>query len=582
MLKEYSGTSPIGVLLCGLLFLLLAVSSVKAQYFTIDRYHADIEIHENSDISVTETIEVEFSRERHGIYRDIPYKYKDEFGSVLTTPLDVISVTDYQGGGHPYKVTRQGGFVNIRIGDPDRYVDGRQVYTISYRVSNILMFFEDHDELYWNVTGNEWKAPIRHAEATIKILGGKTSSSLMASCYTGRMGSREKNCDWQANTNQATFVCLRELSSGEGFTVALDWDKGIVTPPTAWQKFLWKLNIRDNWIVILPLFMLLFMFYRWYNVGRDPKVRDAVVVRYQPPEFDTKPLNAAEVGMLVDEKLDQRDITATVIGLAEKGFLKIESITNEGLIALFNKTDYKLIKIENDKKDLSAFERQLLHDLFKYEGNEIQISELKNKFYRSLPSLKKLVSRSLVDKRYFKTGPDEVRGKYILLTIVITAVFGVLYYLTGFWSPVLAVVCFVISFFIGVLFSNIMPAKTRAGAMAHMEILGFQEFMNRADKDKIERMGKQDFFYKYLPYAIALDVVDHWSQAFKDIFMEPPRWFVGPYAISHFNANAFSHSINNITTSLGSAMYSAPRGSGAKGGGGSSGGGGGGGGGGSW
>ncbi len=129
------------------------------------------------------------------------------------------------------------------------------------------------------------------------------------------------------------------------------------------------------------------------------------------------------------------------------------------------------------------------------------------------------------------------------------------------------------------LFGRHMPAKTKTGALAYMAILGFQEFMNRAEKDRLERMGDKDLFSKFLPYAIALDVADNWAEAFEGIYQEPPGWYVSPGGFRTFHPAGFTRSINTVTSSLSSAMFSAPRGSG---GGGSSGGGFGGGGGGSW
>jgi uncharacterized membrane protein len=140
-----------------------------------------------------------------------------------------------------------------------------------------------------------------------------------------------------------------------------------------------------------------------------------------------------------------------------------------------------------------------------------------------------------------------------------------------------------------------MPIKTRVGTSTYMDILGFQEFMNRAEKDRLERMGDKALFSKFLPYAIALDVTDNWAKAFEGIYQEPPDWFVSPVGFRTFNPYLFSHSINFISSNLSSAIFSAPRGSGGGGdgggggfgggglgGGGSSGGGFGGGGGGSW
>jgi uncharacterized membrane protein len=132
-----------------------------------------------------------------------------------------------------------------------------------------------------------------------------------------------------------------------------------------------------------------------------------------------------------------------------------------------------------------------------------------------------------------------------------------------------------------------MPAKTKAGALAYMAILGFQEFMNRAEKDRLERMGDKDLFSKFLPYAIALDVADNWAEAFEGIYQEPPNWYISPGGFRTFHPVVFTRSMNTVTSSLGTAMFSAPRGSGGGGGGGFggggfSGGGFGGGGGGSW
>jgi uncharacterized membrane protein len=133
-----------------------------------------------------------------------------------------------------------------------------------------------------------------------------------------------------------------------------------------------------------------------------------------------------------------------------------------------------------------------------------------------------------------------------------------------------------------------MPAKTRTGSAAYVDILGFREFMSRAEKDRLERMKDKDLFSKFLPYAIALDVVDNWAKAFEGIYQEAPAWYTSPTGFRTFHPYTFSRSINAATSSLGSAMFSAPRGSGISGsgggfsGGGFSGGGFGGGGGGSW
>ncbi len=156
------------VFLIGLELAMLAPPAF-GQYFTIDRFRSEMTIHEDSSLTVWETIELTFSRPRHGIYREIPYQYRDDLGHTEETPIRVLSVTDGSGKPLKYKVRRRGSLIHIRIGDPEAFVNGPQTYTICYKVDNAILFLKDHDELYWNVTGNDWKAPIREAIAEVNL-----------------------------------------------------------------------------------------------------------------------------------------------------------------------------------------------------------------------------------------------------------------------------------------------------------------------------------------------------------------------------------------------------------------------------
>ena len=130
------------------LTLILFVSPSFAQYFTINRYHSDIMIDRDSSFVVKETIEVTFHRPRHGIYRELPFKYREELGHVVKTPTKVRSVKDGSGKEWKYKVSKKDHMIHIRIGDPKRFVKDRQTYVITYEVENAILFFDDHDELY--------------------------------------------------------------------------------------------------------------------------------------------------------------------------------------------------------------------------------------------------------------------------------------------------------------------------------------------------------------------------------------------------------------------------------------------------
>jgi uncharacterized membrane protein len=204
--------------------------------------------------------------------------------------------------------------------------------------------------------------------------------------------------------------------------------------------------------------------------------------------------------------------------------------------------------------------------------------------------LKKVLYGELIRKKFFISSPEKVRNSYLAAGIIVL-VFAILSFI--FLIPNSVGKSFVAGLLTGIpvlAFAKFMPIKTRMGASIYMDILGFQEFMNRAEKDRLERMGDINLFSKFLPYAIALDVTDNWAKAFEGIYQDPPDWYVSPVGFRTFSPYVFTHSLNSVMSNLSSAMFSAPRGSGGSGGGGgggfggggSSGGGFGGGGGGSW
>jgi uncharacterized membrane protein len=586
---RYKKLSCILFLLSSIFFFTIAifVPPVFAQDFTINKFQSDISVNEDSSFTVKETINVEFHKLKHGIYREIPFKYTDERGNTIKTPLEVLSVTDESGKNWEYKSKKTGNVINIRIGDPKRYVEGHQTYVITYKVENAILFFDDHDELYWNVTGNYWWAPIRNASANVTLATKKKSENLWAACYTGAYGSRESICSFETSDNTAEFYTKKSLNPKEGFTIAFGWDKGIISPPSSWKRFLWAVNIKENWVFLLPIFSLIFMINLWSKKGRDPRVKEAVTVMYEPPKYGGKPLTPAEVGTIIDENLDPRDITATIVGLAVKGYLNIEETKKEGLI--FDTTDYYLSKVKEPDENLSPFEKELVTTIFSGDLPGRMVSDMKNKFYTNLDLLKNTLYGELIGMKYFLTSPEKVRKLYAKAGLIV-AVIGFLsasvLVPSSIWKGIFAGI---LSALPVLAFSRVMPAKTRAGASTYMDILGFQEFMNRAEKDKLERMGDKDLFSKFLPYAIALDVADNWAKAFEGIYQDPPKWYVSPGGFRTFSPYSFSHSINSATSSLATAMFSSPRGSGIGGGGGGgfggggfSGGGFGGGGGGSW
>jgi uncharacterized membrane protein YgcG len=538
-------------------FFTLIASPVSAQYFTINTFRSGFTVKEDSSLIVKETIDVNFHQPRHGIVRDIPFKYQDELGRTIETPTKVVSVTAGAGRKWNYKVNKKVPIIRIRIGDPQKYVDGHQTYVIIYQVENAILFFKDHDELYWNVTGNDWRVAIQQASAEVNLVSKTKSRRLQASCYTGVYGSRESECDFETQTNNGRFFTKRDLQPQEGFTIAFGWDKGLISPPTSWKRFTWAINISENWVFLFSLLGLMSMLFVWYRWGRDPRTRSSIAVMYGPPKFENRPLTSAEVGTLVDERVDQRDITSLVIGLATKGYLNIE-VKGESSLGL--STDYYLKKLKEPDAELTSFERDLINWIIPGNLSGRLLSDMSNNVYVSSYLLKESIYKELIRKKYLLINPEWVKHAYRVAGVVIMVCGSVLFVLLNPDSIGKNILASVLAGLPALALAGFMPAKTKTGSNAYVDILGFQEFLNRAEKDRIERMGDQELFSKFLPDAIALGVAENWARAFKGIYQKIPLWYISQTEPGTFDPSTFSYSMDFLTSHLESAMFSAPRG----------------------
>jgi len=570
--------------LLSLMLLLLLPARSRGEFFSIAAFRSDIEVREDSSLRITETIDTVFHRQRHGLFRDIPFRYTDELGKESFTPVRVISVRDASGNPWKHKVERSGGFVRVRIGDPDKFVEGRQVYVIEYSVENAVLSFPDHDELYWNITGNGWDLPIGPVSAYIAVAAGNRPLEVRTRCFTGPRGSREQACTVSPFPNGGTFVSTRAFGPGEGMTVVLGWEKGIVRPVSPWKTHAYRLNLAVNWVFLAPILTLAYMLVRWYREGRDPSAKGPRVVAYGPPEENGRPLLPAEMGVLLDERFDPRDITASVVNLAVKGRITIEERVTPGV--LFDKTDYLIKKTKGSGAELPPFEALLMERLFLEHDPEVSVSDLKQKFFRNIEDLKKSVFEGLEQRKLFGANPLTVTNTYRFKGFVIFFAGGGLALLAtkiGLLEGNSPIVAAILSGAVVFLFAPYMPVKTVKGVKTLGEIRGFEEFLSRTEKDRLERMKDANLFERCLPYAIALGVSERWAKAFEGIRQEPPRWYVSPGGFDAFRPTSFHDSLDSALSSMTAAMQSSPRsgGSGFSGGGGS-GGGGGGGGGGSW
>jgi hypothetical protein len=273
--------------------------------------------------------------------------------------------------------------------------------------------------------------------------------------------------------------------------------------------------------VLLPAWTFVVMFVLWWYKGRDPNPGLSVAPMYEPPAG----MSPAEVGTLSEDAIQPRDITCTIIDLAVRGFIKIEEMVEHVLV--FHHTDYVFhLLIPRDKwTGLAPHERVMLENIFTGDATEVRLSTLKNRFYTALPVIRQDIMAALKRKGMYLIDPDSANAYMIGGAVLVAGPFVVIG-LTGaadlFGSVAVAVVAILISVLLVWLFGRQMTCKTLKGARTRVAILGFQEFMNRVDADRLKRMPPNTF-EKFLPYAMALGVEHHWAQAFAGIVQNPPN-----------------------------------------------------------
>jgi uncharacterized membrane protein YgcG len=555
------------------LFCASTTSSVTTKQLIIEDFHANVVVSPDSSVDVRETIQAHFYGVGwHGLYRTIPVEYETPQGFNYTLFLSIKKITDGSGRSLRYESSRERHYRKLKIylTDPD---DSVQTINIEYSVSDAMRFFDDHDEFYWNVTGDEWTVPIRTASAHIVLPVG--AANIRANTFTGAYHSKASNATTEVAGNGAEIHTTAPLGIREGLTVAIAFDKGAVREPTTGDKVM--LFLRGNWPLVLPIFVFIAMFYLWWTRGRDPRLRP-IAAQYEPPDQ----LTPGEAGTLVDEAADMRDITASIVDLAVRGYIVIEEHTKERMLGLFKDKDYTFTvnKSRSEWSTLKPHEQELLSGLFGTTADSVSMSTLENQFYRYLPGIKSRIFESLVTHGYYKRRPDSVRSSYIGggVLVGLLIVWGGSYIAKEMGEqPFAFIIAGIVSGLIICAFGWFMPAHTEQGTRALEGLLGFEDFLIHVESDRFNRMIKTpQMFEKFLPFAMALGVEKNWSKAFQDILKEPPQWYRGSSFGPNFYATSFVSDLNTMSSRASSVMTSAPRssgGSGFGGGGGSSGGG---------
>ncbi len=533
--------------------------------FDFSSFVSEIEVAQDGSARITETLSGDFYEERHGLFRFIPDITNDNL--VIRRSLR-LKVRDVQYNGQPveYEVNRENSNQVIKIGNANKLIFGPFEYVITYDVGRAILFGEDKDVFYWNVTGEDWSNEVFPKVTAIVNIEGTNPQQISHSCFTGPTGSIESNCKFGTLNNKLVAAATDPL------TIRLEIPKGVIKPPTKLQLYWWF--VIDNYglfsLILIPI-VAIWTFVFWLKHGVDPRIKKTIIAQYDPP----KGLTAVETGMLEKASLAPNHFSSVIVDLAVRGYIIIKE--EKGV---FNITKFSLIRTEKVIVDLPDFYKYFLENMF-LNKKEIDLSKSVGVLFTKLrKELEEQVFKTLIDKNLQTPDSLALKKKMNLLAVVTPIVSMFLLIIIGSANNVAGInflFPFAAVFVIGIILSLLakaIPQRTSLGTEALWEAKGFRLFLNKAERYRIFWQERENIFETFLPYAIAFGVSKKWANAFKDVGLEKPSWFQSNAAV--FSVSTFSSSMSSFSTSAGSV--STPSSSG----GGSSGGGSGGGGGGSW
>jgi hypothetical protein len=623
-------------------FILPLAAHAQAQEELIRKFKSEVQVYEDGSIIVTETLAVEvLGREiKRGILRDIPVRYRDRFGHRMKADLEILHVMR---NSRPEKYTLEsvGDNLRIRIGREEVFLErGLHRYTISYRMTRMIGFFDDYDEIYWNVTGNDWSFPIEVAEGRIQLPRG--SAVIQQDAYTGPRGAQGKDFTFEAEGSWLVYRTTQRLDPGEGLTVAVAFPKGIVREPGTAERIGYL--VSDNAALMAALgglaLVLGYFVIVWWQVGRDP-TGGAIIARYRPPEG----LSPAAARYVWRMKFDNRVFSSALVSAAVKGRISIEE-------------DDGTFRIHSDREvvaSLSPGERRLIRQLLG-GGSSLDLKQSNHKKVGKARKTLKTYLTGEYEKAFFVTNRAWFLGGLALIAASLAAtafasgMFPVVAFMT-LWLAGWTVGCFVLvrqvwasfragtagnklafgrALFLGLFslpflggevmgfgmlaentgylaaavlilqivvaaaFYRWLHAPTLAGRKLMDEIEGFRQYLEVAEQPRLEVFHPPEetpeLFERYLPYALALGVENAWCARFAGVVQRAAqdgkggrelRWYRGS-SWNRADLGGLGNSLGGALAGAAGAAATAPGSSSGSGSGGSSGGGGGGGGGSGW
>ncbi len=537
-------------------------------------YNSQIKVEESGDVLVREdiTVQAEGREIKRGIYRLFPTKYNDKLGTRFQVGFDVEEVLK-DGVAEPFFTKKERNGIALYIGDENTFLSkGVYTYTLIYRTTRQIGFFEDFDELYFNAIGGDWVFPIEKATVLVELPDGAEIVQLAA--FSGRDGTTTCDCELVSNDNRVKITTTRPLQPREQLTFAVAWPKGHVKEPTRAEKWLYffKSNFHVLFAILGLVFVTLIYYRAWKKVGVDPPKR-TIIPLFDPPAG----FSPGDIAMLYVLRMTQRAVTASIVSLAVKGHIKI----------VYLKKKYSLERVSKDTSVLTEEEKAIATSLFS-KGEKIGLD---NKNHATFSKARTNAFNAI--KKKLKPVYFSFNYKHLTKGIIASVILVVLAFVFS-PSPLIPILLLIALIVLVSIFTYLIKAPTIKGRAVMDEIEGFKMYINVAEQKQLDALHEPEItperFEALLPYAIALGVENQWGKKFENALTKSlqetksysPSWYTGAAAGMAFSPSSFSSDMGRSFSTAISSASSPPGSSSGSGGGGSSGGGGGGGGGGGW
>jgi uncharacterized membrane protein YgcG len=501
----------------------------------ITLFRSKIVLEENTDINIREEIHYFFPSSRRGIIREIPVDYKVQAGFKRPTTLSLQNIHYFkkdqpQTKYSEYERSSKSGYAIFKIGNPDVTIQGEYVYVIEYTLRNAVNYFDDHDELYLNITGQGWNVPIKEATANIKVPGEITDQL----CFTGPIGSTLSNCSFESVSEEEVNITVdSELTAFEGYTVALKMPKGTLQDTTGRQRIAFLLS---NIGILLPIPVFFFLLSILKKKGKNKKI---TIFPHYEPEKGMYPLLS---GYIYQTRLDNKHITAEIIQLAIDGHIKIKQ----------EKRNKYILEKDNVEKEIKLeLPRSLYAGLFKSKDS-INTKNIPTDFYRTVQSLNKNLAKESYEKEYFDRNRKKLKRRFSTFGAIGLFVSFFAFSPLSYMAATGWVIGLVLSSILSLIFSSKVDLRGKKGNEMYYELEGLKMYIDTAEKHRIEFHNDPDkfrgVFETLLPYAIIFGLEKKWAGEFKDIYKEPPSWYEGD--MTAFNAYVLASSIGSISKNV--------------------------------